>query len=83
MKGAGFVKLLDFGIAKVMGGEQKSLTVTGQIMGTPHYMSPEQIVNIKLVDHRSDIYSLGIVFYQMLTGWTPISIISSAFERIE
>ena len=72
MKGPGFVKLLDFGIAKVMGGnKQESLTVTGQIMGTPHYMSPEQIVNIKLVDHRSDIYSLGIVFYQMLTGVVP------------
>ena len=71
MKGPGFVKLLDFGIAKVIGGKQESLTVTGQIMGTPHYMSPEQIVNIKLVDHRSDIYSLGIVFYQMLTGVVP------------
>ena len=70
MRGASFVKLLDFGIAKVIGGDE-SLTVTGQIMGTPHYMSPEQIVNIKLVDHRSDIYSLGIVFYQMLTGVVP------------
>jgi serine/threonine protein kinase len=70
MRGASFVKLLDFGIAKVIGGNE-SLTVTGQIMGTPHYMSPEQIVNIKLVDHRSDIYSLGIVFYQMLTGLVP------------
>ena len=70
-KGQGYIKLLDFGIAKVLGGKQESLTVTGQIMGTPHYMSPEQIVNIKLVDHRSDIYSLGIVLYQMLTGVVP------------
>ena len=70
MRGASFVKLLDFGIAKVMGGDE-SLTVTGQIMGTPHYMSPEQIVNIKLVDHRSDIYSLGVVFYQMVMGKVP------------
>ena len=74
MSGSNFVKLLDFGIAKVVGGDnepQESLTVTGQIMGTPHYMSPEQIVNIKLVDHRSDIYSLGIVLYQMLIGQVP------------
>lgn len=72
MRGPGFVKLLDFGIAKVVGtADQESLTVTGQIMGTPHYMSPEQIVNIKLVDYRSDIYSLGIVFYQMLMGVVP------------
>ncbi|MBM4293227.1 MAG: serine/threonine protein kinase, partial [Deltaproteobacteria bacterium] len=65
------VKLLDFGIAKIMEG--KSNTVTGQMMGTPHYMSPEQIVNIKLVDHRSDIYSLGIVFYHALMGRVPFN----------
>jgi serine/threonine protein kinase len=63
------VKLLDFGIAKMLEGT--SNTVTGQMMGTPHYMSPEQIINIKLVDHRTDIYSLGIVFFHMLTGLVP------------
>lgn len=63
------VKLLDFGIAKMLEGT--SNTVTGQMMGTPHYMSPEQIINIKLVDHRTDIYSLGIVFFHMLTGSVP------------
>lgn len=63
------VKLLDFGIAKSIGLE--SQTVTGQMMGTPTYMSPEQIVNIKDVDHRTDIYSLGIVLFHMLSGSPP------------
>ena len=63
------VKLLDFGIAKMLEGT--SHTITGQMMGTPHYMSPEQIINIKLVDHRTDIYSLGVVFYHMLMGSVP------------
>ena len=69
MSGPHFVKLLDFGIAKLTEGQ--SNTVTGQMMGTPHYMSPEQIVNIKQVDHRTDIYSLGIVFYHALMGKVP------------
>jgi serine/threonine protein kinase len=63
------VKLLDFGIAKSVGFDGQ--TVTGQMMGTPTYMSPEQIVNIKDVDHRSDVYSLGIVFYHMICGVPP------------
>ena len=64
-----FVKLLDFGIAKSVGFDGQ--TVTGQMMGTPTYMSPEQIVNIKEVDHRSDLYSLGIVLFHMLSGQPP------------
>ena len=62
-------KLLDFGIAKSVGFDGQ--TVTGQMMGTPTYMSPEQIVNIKEVDQRTDIYSLGIVFYHMICGSPP------------
>jgi serine/threonine protein kinase len=69
MKGPTFVKLLDFGIAKMK--ETQSHTMTGQMLGTPRYMSPEQIINIKLVDYRSDIYSLGIVFFQLLSGVIP------------
>jgi cysteine-rich repeat protein len=66
------LKLLDFGIAKLVGMEeiQDKLTKTGNIIGTPHYMSPEQI-NGANIDARSDIYSLGMVFYEMLSGMVP------------
>lgn len=63
--------LTDFGIAKVLSGEQSTqLTGTGMIVGTPAYMSPEQAEHGR-VDGRSDIYSLGVVLYQMLVGQTP------------
>jgi serine/threonine protein kinase len=63
---AGNAKLTDFGIALVMGGRR--LTSTGMTMGTSEYMSPEQIVSPKDVDHRTDVYSIGIVLFEMLTG---------------
>lgn len=70
----GFVKIVDFGLAKINEGAQRESNLTGtqQIMGTPNYMSPEQIECTREVDHRSDIYSLGVVFYEMLTGELPI-----------
>jgi serine/threonine protein kinase len=49
-----------------------ALTGTGMALGTPHYMAPEQLEKPSEVDHRADIYSLGIVFYEMLTGELPI-----------
>jgi serine/threonine protein kinase len=66
---AGEVKLFDFGIAMLEEDEtEKDLTKTGMMMGTPSYMSPEQLADAKRVDKRSDIYSMGILLYQMLTG---------------
>ncbi|NJO03853.1 MAG: serine/threonine protein kinase, partial [Bacteroidia bacterium] len=61
------VKILDFGIAKIIGGVSKNLTNAGTRMGTVLYMSPEQVKGQE-VDRRSDVYSLGVTLFQMLTG---------------
>jgi len=70
----GRVKIADFGIAKLLGEarERPTLTASGVAMGTPHYMAPEQLEHPEDVDQRADIYSLGVVFYEMLTGELPI-----------
>ena len=70
----GRVKIADFGIAKLLGDGVKEvrLTASGAAVGTPHYMAPEQLERPQEVDHRADIYSLGVVFYEMLTGELPI-----------
>ncbi len=61
--------LIDFGIALAVGEERR--TRTGQSVGTPHYMSPEQIVRPRTITHLSDVYSVGCVFYEILTGRPP------------
>ncbi len=69
----GRVKIADFGLAKLVAGSADDFTLTGthQVMGTPRYMAPEQMEGSHAVDHRADIYSLGVVFYEMLTGQVP------------
>ena len=92
----GRVKVADFGLAKIIGGEEgragsplpagvarqdsggheptppaDTLTLAGKVLGTPNYMAPEQVSHPATVDHRADIYALGVVFYQMLTGELP------------
>ncbi len=69
----GRVKIADFGLAKLASRSEQDFTLTGtnQVMGTPRYMAPEQMEGSHAVDHRADIYSLGVVFYEMLTGRVP------------
>ena len=73
----GEVKLVDLGIAKRV-DEDQSLTQTGQAVGTPHYISPEQIRGTRDVDARADIYSLGATLYHLVTGHTPFKGTSGA-----
>jgi serine/threonine protein kinase len=70
----GRVKIADFGLAKLLGEEQLEVTLThtNQVMGTFRYMAPEQMQATHDVDHRADIYSLGVVFYELLTGKVPM-----------
>jgi serine/threonine-protein kinase len=66
-----FVKLLDFGLAKLIDPGSPALTRAGVVLGTPQYMSPEQCESRGNIDHRSDIYAVGVLLYQMVTGVLP------------
>jgi hypothetical protein len=81
----GNVKIADFGLAKLLDRPATAYTLTraGQRMGTPHYMAPEQIEHPDQVDHRADIYSLGVVFYEMLTGELPLGRFAPPSKKVE
>jgi serine/threonine protein kinase len=66
----GLLKVVDFGVAAAAKTEDTQLTKTGYVIGSPKYMAPEQILG-KAIDHRADIYSLGVLLYEMLTGTPP------------
>ncbi len=71
----GRVKIADFGLAKLAvedGKERRGDSQTGTVLGTPHYMAPEQIEKPETVNHRADLYALGVVFYEMLTAQLPL-----------
>jgi serine/threonine protein kinase len=68
---SGRARIMDFGISIMAGGAEKSLTAAGETIGSPWYMSPEQILHPQQVDQRTDIYALGILLYEMLTGSVP------------
>jgi len=78
----GTVKVADFGLAKLMGPADVDFTHTNAAMGTPDYMSPEQRRQNQAVDHRADIYSLGIVFYELLTGELPKGVFDPPSRKV-
>jgi serine/threonine protein kinase len=81
----GRVKIADFGLAKLLrrGVDDLSLTQDRQVMGTPRYMAPEQMQGSAEVDHRVDIYSLGVVFYEMLTGELPMGRFALPSQKVQ
>jgi serine/threonine protein kinase len=90
LDGKGRVKIADFGIAKIIGAETGPSTESAQaaiehtltsVVGTPQYMAPEQLENPRQVDRRADIYSLGVVFYEMLTGELPLGRFAPPSEK--
>ena len=83
---AGNVKIADFGLAKLIAPDRAdgvSLTISGAVMGTPAYMAPEQIEHPLDVDHRADIYAVGVVFYEMLTGELPLGRFDPPSSKVE
>jgi predicted Ser/Thr protein kinase len=80
----GQVKIADFGLAKLMGPTPDfSLTASHMMMGTVNYMAPEQRENSRDVDHRADIYSLGVVIYEMLTGQVPMGRFDPPSKKVQ
>ena len=82
---SGRVKIADFGLAKLLTHSPLDYTLTHsmQVMGTPRYMAPEQIEHPTEVDHRADIYSLGVMFYEMLTGELPMGRFAPPSQKVQ
>jgi len=82
---SGRVKIADFGLAKLLTHSPQDYTLTHsmQVMGTPRYMAPEQIEHPTEVDHRADIYSLGVMFYEMLTGELPMGRFAPPSQKVQ
>ncbi len=81
----GRVKIADFGLAKLLGKAPYDVSLTGtqQVMGTMHYIAPEQLKGSRDVDHRADIYSLGVTFYEMLTGELPLGRFAPPSKKVQ
>lgn len=85
----GNVKVADFGLAKIVGPQSVDFTATGMTIGTPDYIAPEALEQSNAIDHRADIYSLGVMIYELFTGhvpkgvWEPPSIRSGADKGID
>ncbi len=81
----GNVKIADFGLAKLLGTMSPDSALTGsrQVIGTLRYMAPEQMETPLAVDHRADIYSLGVVFYEMLTGELPLGRFAPPSKKVQ
>jgi predicted Ser/Thr protein kinase len=82
---SGRVKIADFGLAKLIKPQPDDFTLTGtkQVVGTAHYMAPEQFEHPTEVDHRADIYSVGVVIYEMLTGELPLGRFALPSEKVQ
>ncbi len=81
----GRVKIADFGLSKLLCEDHPDVSLTGthQVMGTLRYMAPEQLQGTKAVDHRADIYSLGVVFYELLTGQIPMGRFDPPSKKVQ
>jgi len=81
----GQVKITDFGISRLKDSDEQELTKAGMSFGTPSYMSPEQFQDTKTVDHRADIYSMGVLLYELVTGKRPFpgSMTPATLKNIE
>jgi predicted Ser/Thr protein kinase len=79
----GEVKVADFGLAKAMDANVSNLTQSGMVLGTLHYMAPESFILGAAVDHRADIYAVGVMLYQMLTGRLPQGVFKLPSEQVE